>query len=125
MTPTRLLYAAALTVLAGCAQLANAPMNTAGDRYLECLNAAAERNIGNPTTAENIAEAAHAACWSHWTAYRDAVETNYYAKGRTAEEMQLLHDKTDAHLRQFELDARKAVMSRVVERTYGVKKSAP
>ena len=126
MTRKTLLHFAALMLVAGCASLQpNAPMNAAGNRYLECLNAAAEKNMDNPTTAENIADAAHAACWSEWQAYREATATNFYASAHTAQEAQLANDKADAHLRQFEIEARKAIVSRVIERSSGVRKTAP
>ena len=126
MTRKRLLHLAFLTLVAGCTSVqTSAPMNAPGNRYLECLNAAADKNMGNPTTADNIADAAHAACWSRWQAYREAIETDFYASARTAQEAQLAHDKADAHLRQFELEARKAIVSRVIARSSGVPKAAP
>ena len=125
MTCKTLLHCAVLALVSGCASLQpDAPMNAAGNRYLECLNAAAEKNIDNPTTAENIADAAHAACWSQWQAYREATTTNFYASAHTAQEAQLANDKADAQLRQFEGEARRAVVSRVIARNSGVGKPA-
>ena len=126
MTRTILLQAIALVLLAGCAALQpNAPMNAAGNRYLDCLSARAEKNMDNPTTAENIADAAHAGCWSEWEAYREATANNFYSGARTAQEAQLANDKADAHLRQFEIEARKAIVSRVIQRSSGVRKPNP
>lgn len=49
MTRNILLQITALVLLAGCAPLPpNAPMNAAGNRYLDCLNARAEKNMDNP-----------------------------------------------------------------------------
>lgn len=126
MTRKRLLHVALLTLVAGCTSLQpGSSMNAPGNRYLECLDAAAEKNMGNPTTADNIADAAHAACWSQWQAYREATTTDFYASARTAQEAQLANDKADAHLRQFEFEARKAIVSRVIARSSGVPKAAP
>jgi hypothetical protein len=94
--------------------------NVAGNKYLDCLNKAADVYTDNPAGAEQIASAAHANCWSEWTSYREQTQADYMAKAKTPEEMQLARDKADAYLRQFELDARKAVMTQVVRRTYGV-----
>lgn len=109
-----------IVLLAGCAQLAETRTNITGNAYLDCLNKAGEEYMDNPAGAEQIASAAHAKCWSEWTAYRERTLADYMAGAKTPEEMQLARDKADAYLRQFELDARKAVMTRVVRRTYGV-----
>ena len=111
---------AAALVIAACAQTGETRANVAGNRYLACLNASADRNTDNPLSAEQIAATAHAECWSEWNAYREETATSYLSRARTAEEAQLAHDKTDAHLREFEFEARKAVMGRVVQRTYRV-----
>ena len=119
--PSRILAAVAFTaIVCGCAQMRETQANVAGNRYLTCLNAAADKNTDNPAGAEEIAAAAHARCWAEWTRYSDEIQTDFIRQARTAEEAQLAHDKADAHLRQFEFDARQAVMSRVVQRTYGV-----
>ena len=116
-----LLTALAVALIAcACAQLSEDRANIAGNRYLACVNAAADRRIGNVAGAEDIATAAHGECWSDWKAYRDETETSFLSRARTAEEAQLAHDKADAHLRQFEFESRRAIMSRVVQRTYGV-----
>lgn len=92
-----------------------------GNGYLDCLNAAADKEIASTAAgAEEIAAAAEARCWNERVAYRDSTYANYTAGAQTPEEMQLARDKADAYLRQFELDARRAVVSRVVARTYGV-----
>ena len=62
----------------------------------------------------------HAKCWSEWTAYREDIQKDYTHGAKSPEELQLGRDKADAYLRQFEADARKAVMTRVVQQTYGV-----
>lgn len=107
-------------VLAGCAHVREMRANIAGNQYLGCLHSAADAYMDNPAGAEQIAAAAHARCWSEWNAYRDETQTEYTARATTPEEIQLARDKADAYLRQFETDARKAVMTRVVERTYGI-----
>ena len=117
--PLLSLFAAALFASA-CAQVGDTRANVAGNRYLACLNASADRNLDNPASAELIATTAHGECWSEWQAYREQTVASFAARAKTAEEKQLARDKADAHLRQFEFDARKAVMSRVVRRTYGV-----
>lgn len=122
-SPLRVVF---IFCLAACAQIQpDAQMNVAGNRYLSCLDAAAETNITNPAGAEEIANAAHARCWSEWQAYREATKATYTAGAGTPEDMQFANDKADAQLRQFEIEARRAVVSRVVERSYGVSKPAP
>lgn len=81
--------------------------------------------MGSPAAAEDIATAAHARCWSEWNGYQEAIRVEYLRRATQAEEAQLAHDKADAHLRQFELEARKAVVTRVVQRNYGLKKASP
>src|SRR5437899_1394261 len=108
-------FALAVAALAaGCAPLSETRANVAGNRYLTCLNSAADGYMTSPAGAEQIATAAHAKCWSEWNAYRDDVQADYTSRATTPEEMQLARDKTDAYLRQFEVEARKAVMTRVV-----------
>ena len=109
-----------VAAIAGCAHVREIRANIAGNHYLGCLHNAADEYMNNPAGAEQIAAAAHARCWSEWNAYREQTQTDYTARATTPEEMQLARDKADAYLRQFEADARRAVMSRVVERTYGV-----
>ena len=114
-------FALGLSVLASaCANVAETRANVAGNQYLSCLNAAADEYMTNPAGAEQIAAAAHARCWSEWTAYRDDTQASYTSGAKTPEELQLARDKAEAQLRQFEADARRAVMTRVVQRTYGV-----
>ena len=117
-----LVHAGLLLVLlaGGCAQMRETRTNVAGNRYLDCLHAAAATNMDNPAGADDIAAAAHGRCWSEWNAYRDQILTTYTARARTADELQLGQDKAHAHLRQFEADARRAVVSAVVQRSYGV-----
>ena len=120
--------AAALSVLGmgyGCAQFAEqglsgpdaAKLTQARESYVRCIDAEAEKDAGNPAGAEDIAVAAHARCWSSWDAYRATTNATYSSGARTRDERQLAHDKADAHLRQFELDTRKTVVERIVERT--------
>jgi len=107
-------------LLASCAQMRELRGNVAGNEYLDCLNSAADEYMSSPTGADQIATAAHARCWSEWSAYRERIAHEYTVRARSPEELQLGRDKADAYLRQFEADARKAVMTRVVQRTYGV-----
>lgn len=99
-----------------------ARMTRAGEAYTTCVNAEAEKDIAYPAGVEDIAVAAHARCWSRWDAYRQAVNSAYSADAVTREEMQLAHDKVDAHLRQFELETRRSAMDRLVERTLSKKR---
>jgi hypothetical protein len=71
----------------------------------------------NPTGAEDIATAAHGRCWTDWSAYRDATNASFSHGARNRDEMQFAHDKAEAHLRQFEREARRAVVDAVVARS--------
>ena len=93
-------------------------MNRAGERYTACVTAEAEKDVKNPAGVEDIAVAAHARCWTHWDAYREATNSTYRATATTREEKQLAHDRADAHLRQFERETRRSVMDHLVERTF-------
>jgi hypothetical protein len=93
-------------------------MTRAGERYTACVAAEAEKDVANPAGVEDIAVAAHGRCWAHWDAYREATNSTYLASATTREEMQLAHDRADAHLRQFERDTRRSVMDGLVERTF-------
>jgi hypothetical protein len=114
------LAASLAALFAACANVAETRANVAGNQYLACLNAAADEYMTNPAGAEQIATAAHARCWSEWTAYRDQTQASYASSAKTPEEQQLAQDKAEAQLRQFEADARHAVMTRVIQRTYRV-----
>lgn len=114
-TPAVLFLAA---LCAACTSLDERRANVAGNRYLSCLHSAADEYVDTPTGAEQIASAAHSRCWAEWDAYRAETQSHYTAAARTPEEQQLARDKADAYLREFETDARKGVMSRVVQRTY-------
>jgi hypothetical protein len=92
-------------------------MKQAEERYTTCVAAEAEKDVGNPAGVEDIAVAAHGRCWAAWEAYRDATTATYSGGAQTREEKQLAHDRVDAHLRQFERDARRSVMNGLVERT--------
>jgi hypothetical protein len=124
MNIAKLIPALCLAV-AGCAQLdptLETPANAAlakqtGDAYLACLSREAEKEMKNAAGAEDIATAAHGRCWSMWDTHRQAVSASYVGNARTAEEKQFANDRTEAHLRQFEREARRTVVESVVERT--------
>src|SRR4051812_41594141 len=119
-TRTRVVCAL-ITAFAGCAlppptspEYA-ARMTQAADRYSACITGEAEKDMKNPARAEDIALAAHGRCWSQWEAYREATSANYTYGARTPEELQYSRDKSDAHLRQFELEARRTLVDSVVQ----------
>ena len=119
---TRTLIACACTAaLAACAVTpAESPeyaarMTQAGDRYTACITGEAEKSMKNPARAEDIAIAAHGRCWSQWEAYRTATNVNFTYGARTPEEKQYARDKSDAHLRQFELESRRSLTDWVVQ----------
>lgn len=107
----------------GCAQLPRespehaARMQQAGETYTQCLAAQAEKDIKNPVPAEEIAIAAHGYCWPAWDAYREAARANFFFDTRTAEEKQFANDRTVAHLRDFEQEARRVLVDSVIDRT--------
>ena len=119
------MLAATVLLSCSCAQTPTVPdeedpggrMSRAADSYTSCVAAEAEKDVANPANAEDIAVAAHGRCWTAWDAYRDAARSTFSAKARSREEMQLAHDRTDAHLRQFERETRRSVVDRLVERT--------
>jgi hypothetical protein len=118
------LLLACVVAAAGCAQTPDSDegvyalrMNAAGDAYTACVSGEAEKDAMNPAGVEDIAVAAHGRCWSRWDAYRDATSKAYSAGAKTRDEKQFAHDRTDAHLRQFERETRRYVMDRMVERT--------
>ena len=109
---------------AGCAQTppAESPvyaarMKDAGDAYQACLTREAEKDMKNPAGAEDIATAAHGRCWSAWDRYRLATNENFAHNARSRDEKQFATDKAEAHLRQFEREARRGVVDAVVERS--------
>jgi hypothetical protein len=115
----------------GCAQVPEstsdpyaARMQQAAGDYSTCLTQEADKDAKNPAGAEDIATAAHGRCWLQWDAYREVTNATFSSGARTREEMQLAHDKADAHLRQFELEARRNVVDRIVQRTL-TKKATP
>jgi len=117
---------------AGCAQTqpGESPeyagrMKESGEQYLACITREAEKDMKNPTGAEDIATAAHGRCWSAWQAYREATNANFVHGARTRDEMQFGRDKAEAHLRQFEREARRAIVDTVVQRSLGSGKPAP
>jgi hypothetical protein len=109
----------------GCALLQTPPaesayaarMSALGERYLQCVSAEAEKARSTAAGAEEIALAAHGRCWSAWTAYQDATKTSFLYGAESAAEVQFATDKADAHLRQFELESRRALVDRLVQRT--------
>jgi hypothetical protein len=111
--------------LAGCAQLATDPesgvyaerMQAAAEGYHACMNREAAKDMKNPTSAEDIATAAHGRCWGDWDKYREATNASFSHNARTREEMQFAHDKAEAHLRQFEREARRSIVDSAVARS--------
>jgi hypothetical protein len=131
---TRSLFSvAAALVIAGCAQLQSgdepggyaARMNARGERYVACVTQEADTNVKNPAAAEDIAIAAHARCYSAWDGYRAATNATFLRGATTRAEIQLARDKADAHLRQFELETRRMIVDRMVERNLRGGKPAP
>jgi hypothetical protein len=116
--------AAALALACGCAPLSESGdpqddgrLKQARERYVECVGAQVEKDAASPAGAEDIAVAAHARCYTSWEAYRRATETALARDARSPEERQLAHDRADAELRQVELETRRGVVDRIVERT--------
>ena len=117
--------AAMLVIVCGCAPLSEtedvdttpAALSQARERYVACVTAEAEKGASSPAGAEDIAVAAHARCWARWDAYRKATAATFAEGARTPDERQLAADKADAQLRQFELETRRSVVERIVERT--------
>lgn len=91
-------------------------MTEAGDRYTACITAEAEKDMKSPARAEDIAVAAHGRCWAQWEAYRTATSVNYTHGANTPEQLQYARDRSDAHLRQFEQEARRSIVDSVVQR---------
>lgn len=134
----RLLFTTAIPLTAaclgicGCTQLSQsssangyaAGMQEAARDYNACVTAEADKEAKNPASAEQIAAAAQARCWSRWDAYREATNATFSSSANSREEMQLAHDKADAHLRQFELETRRSVVDRIVQRSL-TQKTAP
>jgi hypothetical protein len=113
-----------LTLAAGCAQLdspdgaAETPkLAAARESYVQCVTAEAAKEAGTMAGAEDIAVAAQGRCWTRWDAYRVATYTTFAAGAATRDEQQLAHDKADAQLRQIELETRRSVVDRIVQRT--------
>jgi len=110
---------------AGCAQFPPADdtgphavrMKETGEAYQACLTREAEKNMKNPAGAEDIATAAHAQCWSAWDGYRQATNASFSHRARSPDEIQFSQDKAEAHLREFEREARRNIVDTVVERS--------
>lgn len=92
-------------------------MQGAADRYLACLSAEAEKEVTNPASSEEIALRAQGRCWEAWEAYKNATRLSFALGAVTPEEQQLAADKTDAHLRQFDQQARRKIMDAVADRS--------
>ena len=121
---TRILWPLVSLLALGCAQpfpLRESPqhaarMHESGNRYLACLEAEAESGMKNTAGAEDIAAAAHGRCWDAWESYRTAARANFSFGARTPDEIQFAADRAEAHLRQFESEARRDVIETVIER---------
>lgn len=121
MTTRTFVLCACAAALAACAS-PRAPvsplyaerMTEAGDRYTACMAQEAEKDMKSPARAEDIALAAHGRCWVEWEAYRSATSVNFTHGARSPDELQYARDKSDAHLRQFEQEARQSLVDRVV-----------
>src|SRR5687768_17467794 len=108
MTSRTLLACAWAGALAACAVPGEHPehaarMAEAGERYTACITGEAEKNAKSSAGAEDIAIAAHGRCWTAWETYRKATSVSFTHGASTAGELQYARDKTDAHLRQFEI----------------------
>lgn len=134
MKPARFIPLLAVIAVAGCAVSppeydANADhavrMKDAGDRYVACMSVEAEKQIGNPAGADEIALAAHGRCWTEWEGYRNATNLSFVEGAKSRDERQLARDKAEAHLRQFERESRSTVVDLVVNRTLGGQKPQP
>ena len=90
-------------------------MREAGDRYTACLTAEAQKDVKNPARAEDIAIAAHGRCWAQWDAYRTATSINFTHGTRSPQELQYARDKSEAHLRHFEMEARRSLVDWVIQ----------
>lgn len=107
----------------GCAELPRqspehaARMQQAGEAYTGCLARQANADANSTASAEELALAAHGHCWSAWDAYRESVRSNFFFDVRTPEEKQLANDRSVAHLRAFEDEARRALVDSMIERT--------
>jgi hypothetical protein len=91
-------------------------MSEAGEHYTACITAQAEKDMKSPTRAEDIAVAAHGRCWAQWEAYRKATSVNFTHGASTPEQLQYARDRSEAHLRQFEQEARRSLVDSVVQR---------
>jgi hypothetical protein len=92
-------------------------MQQAGDAYAGCLAQHANADVKSTAPAEELALAAHGSCWPVWDAYRESVRSNFFFDARTPEEKQLANDRTVAHLRDFEQEARRGLIDSMIERT--------
>lgn len=112
-----------ILVASGCTELPRqspehaARMQQAGDAYAGCLAQHANADVKSTAPAEELALAAHGSCWPAWDAYRESVRSNFFFDARTPEEKQLANDRTVAHLRDFEQEARRGLIDSMIERT--------
>lgn len=117
------LWLLCILVASGCAELPRqspehaARMQQAGDAYTGCLAQQANADANRTAPAEEVALAAHGYCWPAWDAYRESVRSNFFFDARTPEEKQLANDRSVAHLRDFEDEARRALVDSMIERT--------
>ena len=120
-------------VASGCAELqprrespdSVARMKAAADGYLACISGEAEKEMKNAVGAEDIATAAHGRCWTAWEAYRKATASNFSYGARTREEIQYAQDRTEAHVREFEREARRGIVDTIVQRSLKAGQSRP
>lgn len=122
MTPRHVI--ALLCLLAtGCAQFAREAerrpdrMNQAGELYLACVSREAEKDMKNPTGADDIATAAHGRCWTEWQTYGAETRANFGRNAVTSSEIQFAGDRSEGHLRQFEREAHRGIVDTIVTRT--------
>ena len=132
MKPKTFLTLSCLVMAAGCAQFPFrespehvARMRAAGEAYLACLAREAEKDPQSPASAEDMASAAHARCWTAWEVYRSAANANYIHNARTPDEKQYARDRAEAHLREFELEARRTLVDSTIERTLKTRTPSP
>jgi hypothetical protein len=90
-------------------------MQEAADLYTGCLSAEVEKNVKSAAGAEDIVIAAHGRCWTAWESYREATRANFTHGARNAGELQYARDRTEAHLRQFEMEMRRTLRDWVIQ----------
>lgn len=112
-----------ILVATGCAELPRqspehaARMQQAGEAYTGCLAQHASERGASTAPPEELALAAHGYCWPAWDAYRESARSNFFFDARTPDEQQLANDRTVAHLRDFEQEARRTLVDSMIERS--------